>query len=156
MNKRPRQHSATRARRFVAPGIRTVIIYGLAFAAAATLLSWLEAQYLVRRFTTEIYVVILCVLFTALGIWLGTRLTKRAPPPVFDVNQDALDYLGISDRERDVLTLLAAGHSNDEIAGQLYISANTVKTHLGNLYQKLDVSRRGQAVQKARSLRLVP
>jgi ATP/maltotriose-dependent transcriptional regulator MalT len=64
--------------------------------------------------------------------------------------------LGISGRESDVLTLLATGHSNQEIADQLFISPNTVKTHLHQLYQKLDVSRRGQAVEKARSLRLVP
>ncbi len=68
----------------------------------------------------------------------------------------ALTYLGISEREGDVLTLLAAGHSNQEIADHLFISPNTVKTHLHKLYQKLEVSRRGQAVQKARSLHLVP
>ncbi len=125
-------------------------------AAGALVLEWLEVQFLLKRFSIEIYIVILCGLFTGLGIWIGHRLTRRAPIKPFEINTSALTYLGISERESDVLTLLTAGHSNQEIAIHLFISPNTVKTHLHNLYQKLEVSRRGQAVQKARSLHLVP
>ncbi len=140
----------------VKPHVRLVIIYGIAMAVGALLLEWLEVQFLLKQFSTEIYIVILCGLFTGLGVWIGNRLTRRTPIRPFEVNYNALNYLGISRRESDVLTLLATGHSNQEIADALFISANTVKTHLHQLYQKLDVSRRGQAVQKARSLRLVP
>jgi DNA-binding CsgD family transcriptional regulator len=140
----------------VKPHTRLVVIYGIAMAAGALVLEWLEVQFLLKRFSTEIYVVILCGLFTGLGVWIGHRLTRRAPIKPFEINTMALTYLGISERESDVLTLLAAGHSNQEIADQLFISPNTVKTHLHNLYRRLDVSRRGQAVQKARSLHLVP
>ena len=140
----------------VKPHIRLVVIYGIAMAAGALVLEWLEVQFLLKRFSTEIYVVILCGLFTGLGVWIGHRLTRRTPIKPFEINTMALTYLGISERESDVLTLLAAGHSNQEIANRLFISPNTVKTHLHNLYQRLDVSRRGQAVQKARSLHLVP
>ena len=125
-------------------------------AAGALLLEWLEVQYLLKQFSTEIYIVILCGLFTGLGIWIGQRLARPARTEPFELNTKALNYLGISERECDVLTLLAAGHSNQEIADRLFVSPNTVKTHLQNLYQKLDVARRGQAVQKARSLSLVP
>ena len=137
------------------PHIRLVVIYGIAMAAGALVLEWLEVQFLLKRFSTEIYVVILCGLFTGLGVWIGHRLTRRAPINPFVINTMALTYLGISERESDVLTLLATGHSNQEIADQLFISPNTVKTHVHKLYQKLEVSRRGQAVQKARSLHLV-
>jgi len=111
---------------------------------------------LLRRYSSEVYVVILCALFTGLGVWLGHRLTRREPATPFERNTVALNSLGISDRESEVLTLLATGHSNQEIADRLFISLNTVKTHLHNLYQKLEVTRRGQAVDRARSLRLVP
>lgn len=140
----------------VKPQLRLVVVYGIAMAAGALLLQWLEVQFFLRRFSTEIYVVILCGLFTGLGAWIGHRLTRRPPDRPFEINAQAQSYLGISDREREVLTLLAAGHSNQEIADRLFISTNTVKTHLNNLYQKLEVSRRGHAVKKARSLRLVP
>ena len=125
-------------------------------AAGALVREWLEVQFLLKRFSIEIYIVILCGLFTGLGIWIGHRLSRRAPIKPFEINTSALTYLGISERESDVLTLLAAGHSNQEIANHLFISPNTVKTHLHNLYQKLEASRRGEAVQKARSLHLVP
>ena len=125
-------------------------------ALGAFLLEWLEFQFLLKKFSTEIYIVILCGMFTGLGIWIGNKLSRGGPSKTFEINTKALRYLGISDRENDVLTLLAIGHSNKEIATKLFISDNTVKTHLNNLYQKLEVSRRGQAVQKARSLHLVP
>ena len=136
---------------------RTILIYGLAIAAAASLLQWLEYRHAVLIFSTEIYIAAIAVLFTLLGIWVGNRLTRRAPPQdTFEKNERAIAYLGISDREYDVLKLLAEGHSNKAIAKRLFVSANTIKTHLAHLYQKLDASRRIQAVQKARSLGLIP
>ena len=71
-------------------------------------------------------------------------------------NQKALKSLSISERELEVLEYLAKGNSNQEIANKLFISINTVKTHLTSLYQKLEVSRRSMAVKKARTLKLVP
>lgn len=55
-----------------------------------------------------------------------------------------------------MLELLAEGHSNKEMARHLCISPNTIKTHLARLYEKLEVSRRTQAIAKARALRLIP
>ena len=133
-----------------------ILIYGLALAVCFLLLAWLDYQYALRTFTAEVYVVVLCVLFTAFGAWLGVKLTRRTVPDEFAKNSKAQEYLGISERESEVLALLAEGCSNQEIAERLYISLSTVKTHLHKLYQKLDVARRTQAVQKAKELRLVP
>ena len=135
----------------------TIAIYSLAIASAAFALQWLEYQYAVRVLSTEIYIVVIALLFTALGIWVGGQLTRGGgAPKVFEKNIQAIEYLGISQREWEVLELLAEGHSNKEIAEKLFVSPNTVKTHLGNLYGKLEVSRRTQAVQKARTLRMIP
>jgi ATP/maltotriose-dependent transcriptional regulator MalT len=92
-----------------------------------------------------------------LGYWLSGRLRPATPSPSVDQTAPAplssealnqrLQQLGISQREHEILQLLARGYSNQEIANQLYISLNTVKTHLSNLYVKLDVGRRTQAVQ---------
>ncbi len=135
---------------------RTVILYSLAVAAAAFALQWLEYQYTVRMFSTEIYVILVASGFLALGIWVGRRLRRPAQASPFQKNTRALDYLGVTDREYEVLELLAGGHSNKEIADSLFVSTNTVKTHLAHLYGKLEVSRRTQAVRKARELRLIP
>ena len=55
-----------------------------------------------------------------------------------------------SDRERDVLTLLAEGRSNPGIARQLYLSPKTVRNHVSNIFSKLQVADRAQAIIKAR------
>lgn len=62
----------------------------------------------------------------------------------------------LSPREREVLTLLAHGLSNGEIAARLSVTAATVKYHCRTIYQKLHVTTRGQAVAKAYTSRLVP
>ena len=54
-----------------------------------------------------------------------------------------------------VLALVAAGQSNKEIARQLEVSPNTVKTHLGNLFEKLGVKRRTEAILRARELGVI-
>lgn len=132
------------------------LIYGIAIAGAAVLLRWLEYQFAVKLFATEIYIVLIAMLFAALGIWVGNRLTRKPAPDKFERNAQALISLEISEREYDVLELLADGLSNQEIADKLFVSANTVKTHLAHLYVKLDVSRRTQAINQAKTLHLIP
>lgn len=135
---------------------KTVAFYGLLIAVAAVALEWLEYKYVTRLFATEIYIALIAALFTALGVWAGRRLTARTAPGPFEKNVAALAALGITDREYEVLTLLAEGCANKEIARRLDLSPNTVKTHLARLYEKLEAERRTQAVQKARELALIP
>lgn len=135
---------------------RSILLCGLAIAAGATLLQWLEYRYLMRMTSTPIYVAALSLFFIALGVWTGYRLARPESTGEFERNEKAMGYLGISPREHEVLELLARGHTNREIAEALFVSPNTVKTHLSNVYDKLGVSRRTQAVRKARSLRLIP
>jgi LuxR family maltose regulon positive regulatory protein len=61
----------------------------------------------------------------------------------------------LSDREIEVLRLVALGRSNAEIARELVVEVATVKAHLNNLYRKLDVHSRTQAVARAGQLRLL-
>ena len=135
---------------------KTILIYAAGLAVAVFLLEWLEDRYLLGVIGTEIYIALIAGFFVILGVWVGNRLTGRARPATFEKNAAALDSLGITDREYAVLELLAAGQANKEIARELGVSPNTVKTHVSRLYGKLEVARRTQAVQKARSLRLIP
>jgi LuxR family maltose regulon positive regulatory protein len=61
----------------------------------------------------------------------------------------------LSERELEVLQLIAAGKSNRRIASELFVSLGTVKTHINNLYRKLDSHSRTQAVARARELKLL-
>jgi two-component system, NarL family, response regulator LiaR len=64
--------------------------------------------------------------------------------------------LGITAREMEILTLVARGLSNREIATQLFVSENTVKTHCARAFDKLGAARRTQAVQRGKELGLLP
>ncbi|GHN00642.1 helix-turn-helix transcriptional regulator [Cytophagales bacterium WSM2-2] len=138
---------------------RTIILYGLALAVLVFLLKQLEFRFYVRDLSMEFYVSALAVLFTTLGIWAGLKLTRKKviiASPDFVLNESELQRLGVSKREHEVLQLMAQGLSNQEIADKLFVSLNTIKTHTSNLFLKLEVNRRTQAVQKGKELRLIP
>ncbi|MEQ8811293.1 MAG: response regulator transcription factor [Imperialibacter sp.] len=144
---------------------RHFLTYGLSMALFLIVLRWLELRFLIIHNAFAIYAGGLALLFTGLGIWLALKLTKPKTVIVekavlvdsahFLANEEALKETGISQRELEVLQLMAAGKSNQEIADQLFVSLNTVKTHLKNLFEKLEVGRRTQAVDKARKLGIV-
>ena len=135
--------------------VRTVLIYGVLLAAGAFGLQWLEYEYLVRTHATETYRVFIAVGFLGLGVWVGARLFRRPPPGPFTPNVQVRETLGVSDRELEVLELLAAGRSNKEIANKLEVSPNTVKTHVANLFGKLEAKRRTEAISRARELGMI-
>lgn len=138
---------------------RTIILYGLSLAVLIFVLKFIEYRFLVRDLSLEFYVGAIAIFFTVLGVWAGLKLTKKKTiiitNPAFQFDQSRLDSLGISKREYEVLELMAKGFSNQEIADKLFVSLNTIKTHSSNLFLKLEVSRRTQAVQKAKELQLI-
>ncbi|MFE6178181.1 LuxR C-terminal-related transcriptional regulator [Streptomyces sp. NPDC056464] len=102
--------------------------------------------------------------FLEAGAWLGPYL---AGPPLRDLaagwlipgpaSDEPAPLLveHLSGRERDVLERLAQMMSTEDIAADLYVSVNTVKTHLKSVYRKLAVNRRSDAVRRARELHLL-
>ena len=135
---------------------QVVILYAVALAAGAALLEWLQFRYVTRVFSTETYIALLATGFVALGIWVGRRLTPQPRAAEFARNEAAIRSLGLTPRECEILGLLATGQSNKEMARALAISPNTVKTHIANVFAKLQVERRVQAIEKARWLTLIP
>lgn len=138
---------------------RTITLYSLALAALVFLLKFLEYRFIIRDLSLEFYFGIVAFLFTALGIWVGLKLTRKKiviAGPDFILNESELRRLGISKRELEVLELISLGLSNQQIADKLFVSLNTIKTHSSNLFLKLEVSRRTQAVQRGKELRLIP
>lgn len=136
---------------------RTILIYGLSLALLVFLLEYFEYRFFVRDLSTELFILFVGLLFTGLGIWVGKKLTaqKKILLAPFEQNEKAIRYLKISERELEVLELVAQGLSNKQISDKLFVSVNTTKTHLSHLYEKLEVKRRTQAVEKAKSLKLI-
>jgi len=147
---------------------KLIFVYGSSLAFLLFFMRWLELKLLVIHHSTEIYAGIIAILFTGLGIWLTLKLIKpktvvvekevyvvKAHEP-FSVNEAALEQLGLSKRELEVLQLMAEGLSNQEIAARLFVSLNTVKTHSSNLFEKMEVKRRTQAVEQGKRLGIIP
>ena len=142
---------------------KTILLYGLALALLTFLLKGIEYRYYLRELSVEFYVGAVAVLFSGLGIWMGLKLTQafprketpRAVSPKEDPDPGTVEKLGISPRELEVLRLVAGGHSNQEIAEQLNVATATVKRHVANVFVKLNVSSRTEAVYMARQLLFV-
>ncbi|WP_370086240.1 response regulator transcription factor [Ekhidna sp.] len=125
-------------------------IYGGVMGLLMILLEVIHYRTMVRDIEIEVYGAIIGILFLAFGIWLGTSLIKKNSQEKYDPFK-----LGLSKREVEVLELLAQGFSNQEVADKLFVSLNTAKTHISNIYSKLNVKRRTQAIQKARDMALI-
>jgi two-component system, NarL family, response regulator LiaR len=155
---------------------KVMIVYGIGMALMLFLLKWLELRFIIFHHSFEVYIGFIAVIFTMLGIWLALKLSKPTietvvvekevyinsienrpqQPAGFVINTSLVAKLELSKRELEILNLMAKGHSNKEIGQELFISISTVKTHNQNLFAKLDVKRRIQAVEKAKRLHLTP
>ena len=143
------------------------LIYGLCGGVLIVVLKLIEFRFLVVEHSIEIYGGLIALLFAALGIWLGLKLTRKkevlvvreVPVPAsqpFALNEERVKDLGITKRELEILELIARGMSNREIADKLFVSENTVKTHSSRLFDKLSAKRRTQAVQIGKEMGLIP
>jgi DNA-binding CsgD family transcriptional regulator len=149
--------------------LRDIVLYGIFGGVLIALLKLIEYRYLVIEYSASIYGGLVAVIFSAVCIWLCRMLrkTKKVESVViqevqvplsapFELDTANLARLGITPREHEILTLIAAGLSTREIASRLFVSENTVKTHSSRLFDKLGARRRTQAVQIAKDQRLLP
>ena len=163
---------------------RHVLIFGIVGGLLIVTLQYTEYRFVVIEHSVELYSALVAILFAAFGIWLGLRITRSrdtihetvretvvvrevlvpaeatapfAPSAApFAPNTARQQTLGITARELEILALVARGLSNREIATQLFVSENTVKTHCARAFDKLGAARRTQAVQRGKELGLLP
>ncbi|MGA8038069.1 MAG: LuxR C-terminal-related transcriptional regulator [Candidatus Acidiferrales bacterium] len=156
---------------------RHALIFGVVGGLLIAALQYTEYRFVVIEHSLELYGALVAILFATFGIWLGLRITrsreiiretvvvKEVPVPIespapslgpFAPNAARQQSLGITAREMEILTLVARGFSNREIATQLFVSENTVKTHCARAFDKLGAARRTQAVQRGKELGLLP
>jgi DNA-binding CsgD family transcriptional regulator len=153
---------------------RHVLIFGLVGGFLIATLQYSEYRFAIIEHSVDIYVALVAILFATFGIWLGLRIARRRKPTreaavrevlvpaedtalePFNPNTANQQTLGITAREFEILTLIARGFSNREIATQLFVSENTVKTHCARAFEKLGAVRRTQAVQRCKELGLLP
>jgi len=137
--------------------LRQVLLWSAIGGILITILRVIEYKHFVQEYPSELYGGLVALIFTVVGVYLGLKWTRPAPVRgPFVLNEAKLREIGLTQREHEILGLIAEGLSNREIGEKLFVSENTVKTHSSRLFDKMDVSRRVQAVQKARELGLIP
>lgn len=146
---------------------KSLLLYGFILAILVFILKWLEWKLLMVNHSMDIYIGVIALFFTALGVWITTQLSKPKTEtlivekeifiPIPDeegINTLALEKLRLSTREYEVLQLVCKGKSNAEIAEELFLSISTIKTHVSNLFVKMDVKSRAQVIEKAKRLKI--
>src|ERR1700678_319334 len=156
---------------------RHVLIFGLVGGLLIATLQITEYRFVVIEHSVELYSALVAILFAAFGIWLGLRITRKSETGRETIRETVVvkevlvpaeasgpfaphsarqQTLGITAAELEILTLVARGFSNREIATQLFVSENTVKTHCARAFDKLGAARRTQAVKRGKELGLLP
>ena len=144
---------------------RQLVLWGAAGGVLIALLKVIEYKHLVYEYPGEIYGGLVALIFTAVGIYLGLKWTRPKEVVVvrevrvggpFVLDETKLREIGLTQREHEILGLIARGLSNREIGETLFVSENTVKTHSSRLFEKMQVNRRTQAVQRGKELGLIP
>ena len=151
--------------------MRTIALqFGFLILACFALLQVTRYTLFTQRLVDEAWTALFALIFVVLGLGLyryfGPVREVKVPvevplesasapmpsPASAEEKEKRSLALGISKREYEVLTLIAQGLSNQQIAGQLYISESTVKSHVSKLLVKLEAKRRTQAVSKAQQV----
>jgi predicted ATPase/DNA-binding NarL/FixJ family response regulator len=150
---------------------RAVEALGLAFQHPTSATGWLENWPLLARLRDDLESKLgadayadawkraatldLDTVIAALNPEMQGEAAKSAQPPSFasDANDALIDPL--SERELEVLRLVAAGLSNKQVAEQLVVDVTTVKKHITHIYDKLGVASRTQAILRAQELKLI-
>lgn len=134
---------------------RIAWIFGFFLFLLVLLLKSLEYNYFLANVQLELYLLMVGLISIGLGLLLGKNINQiRHKKKQKEDSQKGLQQMRVppelSKREFEVLQLMSQGYSNQEIADQLYVSIHTVKSHSTNLFSKLAVKRRTQAIQKAK------
>lgn len=134
---------------------RTILLFAALIAALLFLFQIGKYSLVMNNSAAEWIMAAVAVLFFTIGVILNRRTREKETLRSGIADTDQLHKLGISKREYEVLLLIAKGHSNKEIADQLFVTESTIKTHVSNILVKLDAKRRTEALVRARELHLI-
>jgi len=134
---------------------KTVLIFSSLILAILLLFQISKYSLSAGNFSSEWVIAIIAIVFFVIGVYLNKKSLHKRTSSEIQVDQEKIDALGLSEREFEVLNGIAAGLSNKEIGEKLFLSESTIKTHVSNLFVKLDAKRRTQVIQKAKAMQLI-
>jgi DNA-binding NarL/FixJ family response regulator len=138
---------------------QVVIGFGLLITALWILFRAASYYRIENNSPNDFWIALFSLVFLAIGIVLSRKLFSKTiivnqPRPAV-INQQQLQQSGISKREAEILLLIQGGLSNQQIADKLFLSEKTIKKHISNIFQKLQVDRRTEAVKRALELSII-
>jgi DNA-binding CsgD family transcriptional regulator len=142
---------------------QVVFGFGLLILGLLVLFRVARFQHFSSSPRTEWWIAGFSLLFFIIGIFISrnyflkkqTVIVEKEIPAAAAIDEKQLQKTGLSPREYEILQLIGEGLSNQQIAGRLFVSENTIKKHISNLFLKLEVERRTEAVKKAKDLKII-
>lgn len=140
--------------------LKTILRFSLIILSLLILFQLSRVSPFVPEISYDIIIAIGSVILISLGAYLGwsSKKGEKVEVPVapsLEIDAQKIAELELSKREMEVLQLISQGMSNQEIADTLFLSESTIKTHVSNIFVKLDVKRRTQAVIEAKALNII-
>jgi len=138
---------------------QVAISFGLLITALFILFRIAGLYHLYNSLADNYWVAFFSILFLVIGIVLSrylfvkTEIVTQQKPST--INNDELLKAGISKREAEILLLIHEGLSNQQIANKLFLSENTIKKHVSNIFKKLQADRRTEAIKRAIELSII-
>ena len=134
---------------------KTIFSFTALIVALLLLFQLSKYSLVYNNIRAELIITIIALIFLLIGLYINKRRNQESTPNATSIDKEKIDVLEISKREYEVLELISKGHSNKEIADQLFLSESTIKTHVSNLLVKLNAKRRTQAVKIAQSYKIL-
>jgi len=134
---------------------KTILIFSSLILAILLLFQISKYSLATGNSSSEWVIATVAVIFFVIGVYLNKKSLHKTTSSDVEIDQKKIDALGLSKREFEVLNGIASGLSNKEIGEKLFLSESTIKTHVSNLFVKLNAKRRTQAVQKAKALQII-
>ncbi|WP_340201612.1 response regulator transcription factor [Ascidiimonas sp. W6] len=134
---------------------QTIIIFTVLIVAVLSLFQISKYTLLAGETTIEMMIAGIAITFFMIGVILHKKSLRSPLKNETQIKKENITKTGLTEREYEVLSLVALGLSNKEIAIKLFVTESTIKTHVSNVLVKLDARRRTEAIQKAKILHLI-
>ena len=134
---------------------KTVFAFSTLIVSLLILFQLSKYSYATGDASIETIIAVVALVFLCIGLYINKSSSKKNTPTNDVINQQKLEHLGISKREYEVLIEISKGFSNKEIAEKLFVTESTIKTHVSNIFMKLNAKRRTQAIKKAKELQII-
>jgi DNA-binding NarL/FixJ family response regulator len=133
---------------------KTILVFGALVIALLSLFQLSTYSISSGGLEIELVIAIVAIVFFIIGVIMNRKSLQKKEVSAY-IDHEKISALGISKREYEILVKIAEGLSNKEIADALFVSESTIKTHVSNLFTKLDAKRRTQAIQRAKLFQII-